>query len=108
MLLNKRADYRKALEEEGKVALGKAELLKILDGKTVSPWEAIAAYCYDCMAFYVDGVKGSCERDDCPLFQYMPYNKNKTKRPMTDAQRAAAAERIRKLHKKQAEEVTGM
>ena len=63
---------------KGKQAQGKNEMLKHLDGGLLTPREAIKAWCYDCVGFYDDG-KMDCERDDCPLHPYMPYNPNRVK-----------------------------
>ena len=61
------------LVETGILAKGKKELLKYLEGKSLSRKEAIMAMCYECMGYYIDG-KEDCEIPECPLFQYMPYS----------------------------------
>lgn len=57
---------------EGVAATGKTELLRYLDGKTLTREEAILAMCYDCTGCYAEG-KRDCKLPECPLYQYMPY-----------------------------------
>ena len=58
----------------GKRAQGRTELIKHYEEKPLIRSEAIKAKCYDCMAFYADGVI-SCEIPHCPLFPFNPYRK---------------------------------
>lgn len=69
---------------------GKKELLKHLAGEPLTLKQAVIAECYSCTAGYFDGRK-DCEAEQCPLHQFMPYRKNKVKRPRSEKQRAAAA-----------------
>ena len=62
----------------GKERQGKRHLIAHLEGKQLTPRQAIHAWCYDCMGFYDDGA-GDCERNDCPLHPFMPYNPNRRK-----------------------------
>lgn len=57
---------------EGILAIGKTELLRYLDGKTLTREEAILAMCYDCTGYYAEG-RQDCKQSQCPLYQYMPY-----------------------------------
>jgi len=56
----------------GKKAKGRAERIKVLQGKKVTRGEAIWANCYDCMGGYCDVVR-DCERESCSLYQFHPY-----------------------------------
>lgn len=60
--------------EKMKLAKGKYDFLKFRQGIKLTRKQSINAYCYDCMGFYLDSKKGSCENNSCPLFYYMPYN----------------------------------
>lgn len=64
--------------------------------KIKSPIKAIRAKCLDCCCGQINEVK-SCSAIDCPLY-YFRFGKNpfRTKRVLTDEQREAAAERLRK------------
>jgi hypothetical protein len=64
--------------KKGRAARGKDDLIKIAEGGRASPLRARHAYCYDCTGFYDDGVR-DCENARCPLYQFMPYNPDKTK-----------------------------
>ena len=81
--------------------------------------EAMMTKCWDCCHFYIDG-KLDCEVTKCPLYTYMPYRRKEpdlelfrfnpkhvgkqtfeeTKRDMSEEQRLAMSERMKKLHKK--------
>jgi hypothetical protein len=72
---------------------GKNELIRHLEGESISRAEAMLAKCYDCCAGYSDGGK-DCEVPHCPIYGYMPYNTNKKKsgragRVLTDEHKAA-------------------
>jgi len=47
--------------------------LKHLQGKRLTPAQAIMAKCSDCMADYVDG-REDCAIPTCPLYPWMPYS----------------------------------
>jgi hypothetical protein len=64
---------------KGKQARGKKEMLKHLDGGVLTAVQAIRAWCWDCTGFY-DSGKVDCERNDCPLHPFMPYNPNRIKK----------------------------
>jgi len=61
--------------KNGKQAQGKADLIKFLQGKKITPLRALKAKCYECTCGYEDG-KIDCGVQDCPSHQFMPY-KNK-------------------------------
>lgn len=54
-----------------KFAKGRKEYLRFTKGQRLTRQETIAAKCYECMAFYVDGIY-DCEISDCPLYPYNP------------------------------------
>jgi hypothetical protein len=92
----KRADD---VEQNWMLAKGKKELLRHLRGERLSSTEAIKANCYECMGGYGDD-KIDCMISACPLHPMMPYNpnRNKTLRVMSEEQKIAAGDRMRKLH----------
>lgn len=65
------------MEKETK-AEGKTAFISFIEGEHINLREAIAAKCYDCMAYYVDGI-GDCGCPDCPLYPFHPYNPNPAK-----------------------------
>ena len=64
--------------------------------KITSPLKAIKAFCVDCMGGQVTYVK-DCTSTNCPLYEFRfgknPYNT----RQLTDEQRQAASERMKKV-----------
>lgn len=64
--------------------------------KITSPLKAIKAFCVDCMGGQVTYVK-DCTSTNCPLYKFRfgknPYNT----RQLTDEQRQAASERMKKV-----------
>lgn len=62
-----------AIRTEGIAARGRAEMVKFVSGRKLTPMQAIRAKCYDCMGYYADG-KRDCGALDCPLHRFMPYN----------------------------------
>lgn len=60
------------IEEKGKSAKGRAELLKHLDGGRFTMKQMLQAKCYECMGYYLDG-KVDCIVRSCPLYSVMPY-----------------------------------
>ena len=80
--------------------------------------EVIQTQCWHCMGFYADG-RQDCENVGCPLYEYMPYRKLQPSNElfvynpkrvgkvtfeecrMTDEQREAAGERLRKARASQ-------
>jgi len=69
----------KNIQQHGKTARGKNELLKHLSEQRLTFKQAIYARCYDCMGFYSDG-KHDCNMPHCSLHPFMAYNKNRVKR----------------------------
>ena len=67
------------IEQYGKTAQGKKEILKHLKGQRLTLKQAVYAHCYDCMGFYADG-KYDCKMPKCPLHPFMAYNQNRIKR----------------------------
>gem|GEM_PF-1366578 len=80
----------------GKRARGRKEILSYFRGDPPSPLRAIYAKCFDCMGFYADGVT-SCEIATCPLFPFMPFNPNRTrkKRSLSPEARERSRERMK-------------
>ena len=64
--------------KNGKLKYGKNNLIDYLEGRTLSPQQAIRAYCYDCTGFYDDGAE-DCGNATCPLHPFMPYNPKRQK-----------------------------
>jgi hypothetical protein len=69
----------KNIQQYGKTARGKNELLKHLSGQRLTLKQAVLAHCYDCMGFYADR-KQDCKMPHCSLHPFMPYNQNRVKR----------------------------
>jgi len=67
------------IEQYGKTAQGKKEILKHLEGQRLTLKQAVNAHCFDCMGFYADG-KQDCKISKCPLHPFMAYNQNRIKR----------------------------
>jgi len=92
------------VERFGKHFQGYSEIKKHLGGELVTMKQAIKAKCYDCMGFYEDGAI-DCLIPCCPLYNFMPYNKEREKRvlnrkPMTEEHKKIlreAAQRKRSL-----------
>lgn len=55
-------------------AAGRSEMIKFLEGRSLTRGQAIRAMCYSCLGYCEDGGY-DCEVKDCPLYPYMPYNK---------------------------------
>lgn len=62
------------VESMGMLAKGKKELLKHLNGESLTIGQMSMANCYMCMGYYVDG-KEDCGIGVCPLYPRMPYRK---------------------------------
>jgi hypothetical protein len=71
----------KTIKKVGKKAKGKMELLKHLEGKWITIWEAVSAKCYECSRFYTSGEPRDCRNPDCPLYDFHPYNSGYMKTP---------------------------
>ncbi|OPY76215.1 MAG: hypothetical protein A4E63_00186 [Syntrophorhabdus sp. PtaU1.Bin050] len=76
------------IEEIGKLAQGKNELIKYLKGGKLSALQAIKAYCYWCNGYCSDG-RETCEEKSCALWPHNPYTP-KEKRVMSEKQRINA------------------
>lgn len=59
-------------------AAGRSEMIKFLEGKPLTRGQSIRAMCYSCLGFCEAGGF-DCEVKDCPLYPFMPYNRNKVK-----------------------------
>lgn len=59
-------------------AAGKTDFVSFLKGEHLNLRQSIEAKCYDCMAYYADGV-GDCGCPRCPLYPFHPYNPNPAK-----------------------------
>jgi len=73
------------IQQYGKTAKGKQELIKHLEGKRLTLKQAVNAHCFDCMGFYADG-KQDCYMPNCPLHSFMAYNESRPKRKNRKAQ----------------------
>ena len=60
------------IDKDGLQAIGKANLLKHLDGGKLSRKEAMQAKCYDCMGYFIDG-RADCQIKYCPMFDFRPF-----------------------------------
>lgn len=65
-------DSIKTIQQFGKRAQGRSELIRHLKGENLTRGQAIKAKCYDCMGGFNDGIY-SCEIHECSLFNFMPY-----------------------------------
>lgn len=64
-------------------------------GETTSPIKAIRAKCLDCCCDQREEVK-LCPAKDCPLWQFRLGKNPNRSRHMTDEQKRAAVERLKK------------
>ena len=89
----------KDIEKYGVSAIGRDLQIKNLKGEILTTGAAIKAKCYDCMNMYSDG-KVSCNVKACPLFSYMPYNKEKIvkKKILSEEQRNELRMRFKKTN----------
>jgi len=60
------------IDHDGLQAIGKAHLLKHIDGGKLSRKEAMQAKCYDCMGYFIDG-RADCQIKYCPMFDFRPF-----------------------------------
>lgn len=58
--------------KNGKKAIGQQEFIDLLYGDSLNTVKLIRAFCYDCRAWYADGI-GDCKDVRCPLYSKMPY-----------------------------------
>lgn len=63
----------------GKKAKGQKELMKHLEGNSLTLRQAVLAKCYDCSGFYSDG-KNDCCMPGCSLYPFAPFNANRVKK----------------------------
>lgn len=83
---------------------GKNELLKHLNGETLTARQSIRGKCYECMGYFADG-KCDCKIEACPLYPFMSYKEGgvRKSRVYSTEQREQARVRfmsIRKVAKK--------
>jgi hypothetical protein len=51
-------------------------LKRYYSGVLLTPRQAIAGMCCECLGYYADrGAMADCESKRCPLYHYMPYRK---------------------------------
>jgi len=60
------------IDKDGLQAVGKANLLKHLDGGKLTRKEAMQAKCYDCMGYFIDGRADCCIKN-CPMYAFRPF-----------------------------------
>ena len=84
MSINRMFEAVDEVERYGKAGAGRAELLKHLNGESLSYKEMVISKCYDCMGYYSDGAWMDCEIPSCPLYGAMPYGKLLRARPRTN------------------------
>lgn len=65
------------IEKNGKAGKGKRLLLAYLRGEKLTRGQAMAAKCYECLGYCVDGMK-DCEVQNCPMYPYRPYKNSKS------------------------------
>lgn len=89
----------KFIEKHGGNATGRKQLIKHLRGEKLRSYEAIAAFCYDCMAYCIN--HGSdCNVASCPLYCCSPYNPDSKFRSRADGENDAERRRRSDEHKK--------
>ena len=78
------------IEQHGKTARGKRELLKYLNKETLTLRQAVLACCYLCTGYFDEG-RLDCEIDYCPLHPFMIYRRDKKKveRVLSEKQKQA-------------------
>ena len=79
--------------ENGKLAIGQQSFIDLLYGDSLPTSALIRAFCYDCRAWYADGI-GDCKDIKCPLYSKMPYGNTLSPAPV----RARSSGRIRNPH----------
>lgn len=87
------------IERAGAVAVGKKELIKYVNGESLTPRESLLANCYMCTGYYADG-RIDCKTSNCPVYPYMPYSsKPAPKKKMSEKAKKAAIDRFAKARK---------
>jgi hypothetical protein len=61
-----------AINENGKEAKGRRELIRHFYGERNTIRQMVLAKCYDCMGYFSDG-KDDCGMELCPLYPIMAY-----------------------------------
>ena len=89
------------IEKAGLKARGKTELIKHLEGVSLTLAQAAKGKCYDCLGYYADGVD-DCKTPDCSLYPFMPYNPNRKKKVsnMSDERKRELSERLKVMRGK--------
>lgn len=67
------SDQVAQIKEIGKLAQGRRQMLKHLEGGKNTRDGAIKAFCYYCMGYCADEIR-DCETPGCPLYPFNPYN----------------------------------
>jgi len=70
--MNRRVEEIKKALQDTMQSAGKTQLMRHLDGKTLTRSQAIYAKCCDCMGYYFDG-RGDCKMKHCPLYPFIRY-----------------------------------
>ena len=89
------------IQNHGGSCKGRQDLIAHLEGKPLCASKALKAKCYDCMGFFADG-RIDCAMPDCPLYPFMIYNPNKSKRrtkTFSEEQKANLSERMSKMRR---------
>ena len=82
--------------KKGKESQGKREMIKHLEGGTLTLKQSIMAKHFDCMGGFRD-AKVDCGCPDCPLYGSMPYRTEKrVKKILTDAEKKTIRDRFTK------------
>ena len=80
--MNKAQQIMEQIERDGGTNRGRNELLKYLNGESLTARQSCVAKCYDCMGYGAAG-RVDCKIDTCVLYPFMPYSsKPKAKRPV--------------------------
>ena len=67
----------KWIGKHGKMARGKQEFIRYLEGGKNTLRQAVYGMCYQCTGYYSDS-KRDCQAE-CPLHDWMPFREDKTK-----------------------------
>lgn len=57
--------------KSGKKRAGRKELIKWLEGGSLTRAQAVKAHCFDCLAM---GDSGHCDQESCPLLPFSPFS----------------------------------
>jgi len=75
-LLKRFQDIQADIQRDGLARRGMNELLKYCQGEDLTQREAIAAHCYECVGYGMEG-KTDCSNPFCPLYPFNPYSSRK-------------------------------